>query len=124
MKKLIAAVVRQPVTIIMIVALLIFGGVAGTLNMPLQLIPDIKIPIISVIVTYPGASAETVEEDVTSVLETDLSGVSGSTSVTTYSYDNVSAVLLSFDYGADIDELTATVRDRALRASLRTVAAK
>lgn len=118
MKKLIAAVVRQPVTIIMIVALLIFGGVAGTLNMPLQLIPDIKIPIISVIVTYPGASAETVEEDVTSVLETDLSGVSGSTSVTTYSYDNVSAVLLSFDYGADIDELTATVRDRALRASL------
>ena len=81
MKKLIAAVVRQPVTIIMIVALLIFGGVAGTLNMPLQLIPDIKIPIISVIVTYPGASAETVEEDVTSVLETDLSGVSGSTSV-------------------------------------------
>ncbi len=111
MKKLTEIIIKHPVTIIMMTLLLFFGGVIGTLNMSMQLIPDIQIPMISVVVTYPGASAATVEDTVTSKLEESVRGVSGVTAVNTYSYDNVSAVILTFDFGVSVDDKTDLVED-------------
>ena len=118
MKKLLSMVFRQPVTIIMLCALIVFGGIMGALEMPMQLIPDLGIPIVSVVVTYPGASASAVEENVTSVVAEALGGVSGVTQSYTYSYDNVGAVMLEFDFGAFADEKTADVRERVSALSL------
>lgn len=112
MKKVIETIVKHPITIIMVTVLLFFGGILGTLHMPLKLIPDIQIPMVSVIVPYPGASAKAVEEAVTGKLETELSNVTGVTSVHTYSYDNVSAVILEFDFGTDVDEKEDAVREK------------
>lgn len=102
----------------MVTALLFFGGIMGTMNMSMQLIPDIEIPMVSVIVTYPGASAATVEDTVTSKLESELSNVTGVTDVSTFSYDNVAAVMLSFDYGTDLNEKISTVTDRTDKIAL------
>lgn len=118
MKKIIETIIKHPVTIIMVTALLFFGGIMGTMNMSMQLIPDIEIPMVSVIVTYPGASAATVEDSVTGKLESELGNVTGVTEVNTYSYDNVSAVMLSFDYGTNLDEKLSTVTDRVNKISL------
>ena len=104
MKKILSSVIKQPVTVVMLTLLLIFGGVVGTLGMPLQLIPDMQIPIVSVVVTYPGASAATVEDTVTVKVSDALGGVNGVEQVYTFSYDNVSAVMLEFGFGVDIEE--------------------
>ncbi len=118
MKKLLSAIFIQPVTIIMICALLVLGGVMGALGMPMQLIPDLRIPIVSVVVTYPGASASAVEENVTSVVADALGNIGGVTQCYSYSYDNLGAVMLEFDFGVDTDEKTADVRERASALSL------
>lgn len=118
MKKLLSAIFIQPVTIVIICALLVLGGVMGALGMPMQLIPDLRIPIVSVVVTYPGASASAVEENVTSVISDALGNIGGVTQCYSYSYDNLGAVMLEFDFGVDTDEKTADVRERASALSL------
>ncbi len=67
MKKILFTLFRQPITTVILSLLIAFGGVMGALGMPMQLVPDMKIPIVSVVVTYPGASAAVIEESVTSV---------------------------------------------------------
>ena len=89
MKKILFTLFRQPITTVILSLLIAFGGVMGALGMPMQLVPDMKIPIVSVVVTYPGASAAVIEESVTSVLADSMSGISGITGSFTYSYDNV-----------------------------------
>lgn len=111
MKKIISSVIKQPVTVLMLTLLLIFGGVVGTLGMPIQLIPDMQIPIVSVVVTYPGASAATVEDTVTNKVADAVGGVGGVEQVYTYSYDNVSAVMLEFGFGVSLDDKMSDVRD-------------
>ena len=113
MKKIVSAVIKQPVTVIMLTLLLILGGVVGTLGMPLQLIPDMQIPIVSVVVAYPGASAATVEESVTTEVSDALGGVAGVERVYTYSYDNVSAVMFEFGFGTDMERKKSDIRELA-----------
>ena len=76
-------------------------GIFSTLNMPINLLPDINVPMVCVQIIYPGANASSVEKDVTQKVEDGLSSISGVTGIDSYSYDNLSAVVLSFDYGTD-----------------------
>lgn len=79
-------------------------GVYATIQMPINLLPDINVPMVCVQTIYPGANAQTVEEEVTAKIEEALSSIGGSTSVESYSYDNLSAVVIAFDYGTDTGE--------------------
>ncbi|MDE6356199.1 MAG: efflux RND transporter permease subunit [Clostridia bacterium] len=87
--------------IVLIVVFVLAFGIYSTLNMSVNLLPDINVPMVCVQVIYPGANAQSVEKDVTEELEEGLSAIGGITNVDSYSYDNLSAVILSFDYGAD-----------------------
>ena len=101
MKKFFALVIRQSVAIVLAIIFIAAFGIFSTLNMPINLLPDINVPMVCVQVIYPGANALTVEEDVTAKLEEGLSSLSGVNAVNSYSYANLSAVVLSFDYGTD-----------------------
>lgn len=104
MKKFFASVIRQRVAIVLIVLFVLAFGVFATLQMPINLLPDINVPMVCVQIIYPGANANSVDSDVTRPVEEGLSSISGVTGVESYSYDNVSAVVLSFDYGTDTTE--------------------
>lgn len=104
MKKFFSFIIRQRVAIVLIVAFVLGFGVYATLQMPINLLPDINVPMVCVQVIYAGANAQTVEEDVTGKLEEGLSAIGGVNAVDSYSYDNLSAVVLSFDYGTDTGE--------------------
>lgn len=104
--------VKQSVAVILIVALLLGLGIICTGNMAINLLPDINMPMVCVQVIYPGASATSVEKDVTAELEDGLKAVAGVTSVSSYSYDNLSAVVLSFDYGTDTKEKKTDISNK------------
>ena len=97
MKKFFSFIIRQSVAIILLVVFVLGFGVFSTLKMSVNLLPDIKVPMVCVQVIYPGANASSVEKDVTVNLEEGLSSLGGVTGVQSYSYDNLSAVVLSFD---------------------------
>lgn len=104
MKKFFSFIIRQSVAIVLIVLLVLGFGVWSTASMSINLLPDINVPIVCVQTIYPGANASSVETDVTENIEDGLSSISGITDVMSYSYDNLSAVVLYFDYGIDTSE--------------------
>lgn len=112
MKKFFSFIIRQSVAVILIVVFVLAFGVYSTLNMAINLLPDMNIPMVCVQIIYPGANAQSVETDVTKKLEEGLSSISGVTGVDSYSYDNVSAVVLSFDYGTETSEKKNDIRSK------------
>lgn len=101
MKRFFSFIIRQSVAIILIVLFVLGFGIWSTVGMSINLLPDINVPMVCVQVIYPGANASSVEDAVTTPLEEGLSSISGITGVESYSYNNLSAVVLSFDYGTD-----------------------
>jgi HAE1 family hydrophobic/amphiphilic exporter-1 len=79
----------------------IFGGLA-LVNLKQELIPSIEFPQLSIVTTYPGASPEVVNNDVSTPIETAIQGIPGLESTTATSSTNASIVQASFTYGTDL----------------------
>ena len=112
MKKFFSTIIKQKVAIILAVVFIIAFGIFSTLQMPINLLPDINVPMVCVQIIYPGANASSVEKDVTKKVEDGLSSISGVTNVASYSYDNLSAVVLSFDYGTDTNSKKSDISSK------------
>ena len=112
MKKFFSTIIKQKVAIILAVVFIIAFGIYSTLQMPINLLPDINVPMICVQLIYPGANASSVEKDVTRKVEEGLSSISGVVGINSYSYDNLSAVVLSFDYGTDTNSKKSDISSK------------
>lgn len=91
---------RALIALVTIVAA-IFGGLALT-NLKQELIPSIEFPQLSILSTYPGASPEVVNNDVSTPVETAIQGIPGLESTTATSTTNASIIQASFTYGTDL----------------------
>ena len=91
---------RALIALITIVAA-IFGGIALN-SLKQELIPTIEFPALIVVSTYPGASPEVVNTDVSTPIESAIQGVPGLESSTATSTTNASIVQASFDYDTDL----------------------
>lgn len=98
--------------------LVVFGLFAGT-RLPVRETPNIDRPIVSVNVSYPGASAEVVESQVVRVIEDQIGGIQGIDAVNSYSRDGGGGVNLEFSVGRNIDEAANDVRDQVSRVASR-----
>lgn len=110
---------RRPVSVILIILALAVFGLSSIPGFKMQLIPDMDMPMLIVMTTYPGADPESVDELVTSVVEDAGATLNGLDSVTSQSSENVSMVLFSYEYGVDIDECYADLRTALDTASLQ-----
>lgn len=110
---------RRPVSVILIILALAVFGLSSIPGFKMQLIPDMDMPMLIVMTTYPGADPESVDEHVTSVVEDAGATLNGLDSVTSQSSENVSMVLFSYEYGVDIDECYADLRTALDTASLQ-----
>ena len=103
--------VNKPVSTIMIFIAIIVLGIFSITYIPVDLMPDMDIPMISVITTYPGANAEDIEINVTKPMENQLNSLQNLKKLTSSSKDNVSYVACEFEYGINMDEASNNVRD-------------
>ena len=104
--------VRFPVTNIMIFLAILVLGVVSLNKLPIDLMPEIEPPVISVITVYEGASAEDVETKVTEIIENDLSIISNLDKLTSRSQEGLSLVSCRFKWGVNLDEASNDIRDR------------
>ena len=103
--------VKRPVTTIMLfVAVVVLGGYALR-QLPIDFYPELEFPAISVMTMYDGASASDIETNVTDLIESNLNTVSDLKEITSVSRDNMSVVVLEFEFGKDLDEATNEIRD-------------
>lgn len=94
---------KRPVSAIIIVAALVIFGAMAVLRSPLELTPDIELPMLITLTTYPGASPEDVEELVSKKVEDAVSTISGVKNVQSRSMENMSMVVLEMEYGTNMD---------------------
>ena len=103
--------VKRPVTSIVVFVAILVIGIYSLANLALDLMPDISFPSMSIVTTYPGASAEDVESRVTKVIENSVATVPNIDEVSSISKENVSAITLKFNWGTNLAEAANDVRD-------------
>ncbi|HOA85907.1 MAG: efflux RND transporter permease subunit [Microbacteriaceae bacterium] len=101
---------RALIALITIVAA-VFGGLALT-SLKQELIPSIEFPQLTIVATYPGASPDVVNNDVSTPIETAIQGVPGLESTTATSTTNASVISASFTYGTNL----ATAEQKLMQA--------
>ena len=104
--------VNNPVTTALVFITLAIFGVFSLVNISLDRFPKFDANIVMVMSSYPGASAEDIETNLTKVLENSLNGVSDLKNISSTSRENISLITLEFVEGVDIDVATNDVRDK------------
>ncbi len=106
-----AAVYRPTIALILTVALLLFG-VVSYFSLGLEQNPQVDVPIVTVTVSYPGASARTVEEQVTRRVEDAIASLGNIDTMTSVSRSGLATVTVEFKEGIDVDVAAADVQQR------------
>ena len=98
--------VRKPFTVLVAVVMVFALGLASFRGMTPELLPHLELPYIVTYTTYPGATPEKVEEEVTRPLEASFSTLEGLKSISSQSRSNVSVIILEFADNANLDRAT------------------
>ena len=103
--------INKPVTTLMIFAAVLVAGLYSLSLLPIDQFPEMEPPYVTVMTTYSGANAEEIETNLTKTLEDAFNSVQGIKEITSTSRDNMSMVMMEFDWGTDLDEAVNDVRD-------------
>lgn len=104
--------------IILVLAILILGwGIWQAVSLPIDVLPDLNRPRVTVMTEAPGLAPEEVEMLVTVPLENALSGVTGSTAIRSSSVVGLSTIIVEFDWNIGITESRQAVFERIQRSA-------
>ena len=102
--------INKPITTGLIFVAVIILGLFSLSRLPIDQMPEMDPPYVTVMTTYPGANASEIETNITKIIENSLNSVDGLKNITSNSRDNLSVVTLEFEWGEDIDESLNDIR--------------
>ncbi len=102
--------INKPVTTILIFVAVMIIGIFCFMRLPIDQFPEMDPPYVTVLTTYAGASSSEVETNVSKLLENSLNSVDGLKTITSSSKDNMSLILMEFEWGTNLDEVINDVR--------------
>lgn len=105
-------VLKRPVTTILMILCLIVFGATSIFSSKLELTPEMEMPMMVVFTVYPGANPEDVDELVTKPIEDEIGTLDSIKSVNSYSNENMSMVLLQYEYGTDMDKAYSDLKKK------------
>lgn len=105
-------VLKRPVTTILVILCLIVFGVTSVFSSKLELIPEMETPMMVVFTIYPGANPEDIDELVTKPIEDEIGTLNSVKTVMSYSNENMSMVLLQYEYGTDMDKAYSDLKKK------------
>ena len=108
--KIIDTAVKRPIFIFMLFLSLIVVGLIGYARLPIDLMPDVEIPVIVITIQYPGAGSEEIEKVIAKPVEDALSNISGRDSMTSYCMENVVMIVIQFVLGTDLKDSELKIR--------------
>ncbi len=104
--------IRQPVFATMVMIGLMVLGLFSYRGLGVESMPNVELPFAAIEVTYPGASPEAVENDITRPLEDALNSVSGVKTIKANSWEGKTGVYLEFELSTNMDKAMQDVRDK------------
>ena len=111
MRSIIEYFVKYPILANILIGLTVVGGIISRLNTQKSFFPTLEDKNITVVVTYPGASPDEMEEGVTLKIEESLKSVVGIYEITSTSSENYANINIQKIDGYDIDELYTDVKN-------------
>lgn len=109
------AVKRPVVAIVLSLLLCVFGAVSFE-KLAVREMPDVENPVVSVMTRYDGAAASIMESQVTSVIEDQITGISGIDQISSVSRNGMSRITVTFDLDWDLTEGVSDIRDAVDKA--------
>jgi len=107
--------VRRPWLIFVMNLMIAIGGLAALLAIEVRELPDVDRPIVSVRAFLPGASPETMDSEVTRLLEGAAARVSGVLEISSASEENSTRIYIEFRSDIDVDQAASDVREAVSR---------
>ena len=102
--------VKKPLTVFVAVIAVLVLGVVAYLNMTPDLLPNMDFPYVMIMTTYPGASPEEVETQVTKPMEQTMATLENVKELTSTSGENYSMLLLEFEEGTNLDTVGVDIQ--------------
>ncbi|MDQ2085679.1 efflux RND transporter permease subunit [Herbivorax sp. ANBcel31] len=104
--------IKRPVTIIMVMLMIVVFGAVSFLNIPMDLLPNMNIPMAIIMTDYDGVGSEEVENFVTRPIESVVATVDNMKTVSSQSSEGTSIVMVEFNDGTDMDFAALDMRER------------
>jgi multidrug efflux pump subunit AcrB len=111
MRNISAWAIRHPVTPIVLFVVLLFLGVFAFLRLPINLVPDISYPLVSVTISQPGAAPAEMETQIAQKVEGSIASIGNVRNIQTWIVEGAVNINLEFQIGTPIDRAVADVRD-------------
>ncbi|GHT07786.1 acriflavin resistance protein [Bacteroidia bacterium] len=108
--------IRRPVLSTVFVLVIIIFGIIGYTYLGVREYPSVDNPIITVNVSYPGANADIIENQITEPLEQNINGIPGIRSLSSTSSQGSSRITVEFELSVDMETAANDVRDKVSRA--------
>lgn len=104
--------IERPVTMFMISAVIVLLGAISLIRLPVDLLPDLSFPSLTVRVQYAGVGPREIEETITRPIEQTVAAVAGLDQLNSTSSEGSSTVRLNFVWGTDLGEAADDLRSR------------
>lgn len=104
--------VKRKITVLMMIMIVMLLGVLAFSRLGLDMMPELEYPVVSVITTYEGVSSEDIENLITRQVEEVVSSVKNVKEVTSLSQEGISAVIVEFEWGVNLDFAAQDVREK------------
>ena len=108
--------IRRPVFAVMMIGSLVVLGLLGFTNLGVDLFPKVEFPYVSVTTRLEGASPETVETEITDILEGYVNNISGIERLRSSSSEGLSQITIEFKLEENADLKAQEVRDKVALA--------
>src|SRR5690606_5209515 len=103
--------IRRPILVLVLNLLIAIAGIAAFSAVEIRELPDVDRPIVSVRGSLPGASPETMDSEVTGLIEGAVARVSGIKHIRSSSEENNFRVHIEFSASVDLDTAASDVRE-------------
>ena len=108
--------IKRPVLTTVSVLTILILGIIGYTFLGVREFPSVDPPIVTVEVSYPGANADIIENQITEPLEQYINGVPGIRSLSSSSWQGRSRITVEFELSMDMETATNDVRDHVSKA--------
>lgn len=114
-----ALFIRRPVLAVVLNLLIVIAGLAALSGVEVRELPDVDQPVVTVTTEYKGAAPETIDTQITSVLESAVSRVQGVVSISSQSSYGRSRITIEFSASTDLNIAASDVREAVSRITRR-----
>ena len=108
--------IKRPVLSTVFVLVIVIFGILGYTYLGVREYPSVDNPIITVNVSYPGANADVILNQITEPLEQNINGIPGIRSLSSVSSQGSSRITVEFELSVDLETAANDVRDKVSRA--------